>query len=102
MKQITLGRATLRGEKQVNYIFNYDRIHLHIEAFIMSLRVKYCQISGDCYKWHTRVSRRSVNLTGALRLHRPIAAQEKLPTQRCEEPAQAVRDRFGGTTFCTA
>lgn len=51
----------------------------------------------------TWISRRRVDFARALGAHRPITAQEELPTQGREEPAKAVGDRFGvrlvGHTF---
>lgn len=53
----------------------------------------------------TWVSLRGVHLVRVLGLHRPIAAQEELPSQRGEEPADAVWDRLGvglvGHALCT-
>lgn len=73
-------------------------------ALLLSYSIKYStslsvRLSS---KWKARIrvaatwiSRRSVHLARALRTDRPITAQEELPTQGREKPAQAVRYRFG-------
>lgn len=102
-----------------NVVFPLDNfiLQLHIclpnKVFFFKNRLLGFVVANNCMRqtapskhpfflWHTWVSLRSVYLTGALGLHRPITAQEELPTQWGEEPAQAVRDRFGGNAFCTA
>lgn len=82
-----MGSAKGRERKKEGKIIKKAQLHEGISVYTISSSVNFIV--------HTWVSLGSVHALSALRLHRPITAEEELPAQWGEEPVQTVRDGLG-------